>query len=582
MTTAANPSGALQALLASVLTYARGRVLPTLAFLVLAAFLDGVGFVLLLPIVEAIFGQGDETARSGLSLRMLGILSAAGLSSQIGQLCAMLAMFLVLVAVRSAVLLRRDLLMMRLVHGYVDSERRRFFSALVHADWPVIKRFGKAELHSAMTLNIGRLAQAMQFFAGVATTLAMTVAALGAAFLVSPMLGAMLLALGLMGLAVALIAARHSLTSGERLNAAHFGGHKETMRFLDGLKTAKAARAERALEEGYAKRVREVRKSQIEFFLIQGRLRHGSQFAAALAICAILLIGFWGVGLSGGALLVMAAIVMRLSPHLIASYSGIQLVAHALPAFRTIREIEGQLAASRTGETAPHAKAASVPIAPLTFANASVRLIDQEGRSIETLRTGEMAINPGTLVHITGPSGSGKSSFMEMLAGLHLPAGGNVALGELHLSDATRRAWQSLVSFVPQEPFLFDGTVRENLLWPALEADDDAVWQALARAEAADLVKELPRGLHEPLLDGGARLSGGERQRLCLARALLRDYRLLILDEATSAVDSQLERKVVQNLRRTIGNSIILMVAHSNRIADLVDEQIHVSEGVAG
>lgn len=166
-------------------------------------------------------------------------------------------------------------------------------------------------------------------------------------------------------------------------------------------------------------------------------------------------------------------------------------------------------------------------------------------------------------------------------AGLHLPAKGSVRRGDFPLEAGQRRAWQAQVSFAPQEPFIFDGTVRENLLWPNLAAEDAALWHALDQAEATEIVSGLPARLDEELLDGGARLSGGERQRLCLARALVRPASLLVLDEARSAMDPELERRIIGRLRQDIGRRIVLMVSHSLNAVGFADLRIDVSKGQA-
>ena len=168
---------------------------------------------------------------------------------------------------------------------------------------------------------------------------------------------------------------------------------------------------------------------------------------------------------------------------------------------------------------------------------------------------------------------------MELVAGLHLPVSGSVSRGDIALDATNRSAWQAQISFAPQEPFIFDGSVRDNLLWPNLQIDDDQIWEVLAQVEAADIVCGLPKGLDEELLDGGARLSGGERQRLCLARTLLRPASMLILDEATSAMDPELERSVVARLRDNIGERIVLLVSHSLNAVEHADVRIEVSDG---
>jgi ATP-binding cassette subfamily C protein len=125
-----------------------------------------------------------------------------------------------------------------------------------------------------------------------------------------------------------------------------------------------------------------------------------------------------------------------------------------------------------------------------------------------------------------------------------------------------RRAWRTKIALVPQEPFLFHETVRANLLWARPGASEDELWEALVTAAAADFVSQLPHELDTVVGDRGTRLSGGERQRIALARGLLRRPELLILDEATSSLDSENELAIRTALSRLHGRTTMLVIAH--------------------
>lgn len=576
----------LRELLRAVLAFVGPKLVPTLALVALAALLEGLGIVLLLPVAETIFARQDGASTTGVTAQVLHWLETAGLDTVVEQIAAMGLAFVALVALRAVVLLRRDIVLAELSYGFVDAERRRLFSLLAHADWPVIKRFRKAHLLNAMTTNISRLSHMMTIVSRVLVTGALALAGLGAAFVVSWKLGLLLLGLTALALLFGLYWTRRSRRSGEQLNTAQHGVMEETTVFLDGLKAAKATQAEDVLTSAYSDRITQVRQVMVGFIRQQGRLRNWVQMAAALVALLVLLVGFGLIGMGGGELLVMAAIVVRLGPALNLTVSSIQSLAHALPAFSAVKLLEAELLAASAEialEQAPDDAPGAVPEAsqPLELLGCTVRVADGKGGSVRLLEVDEIAIPPGSLVHVGGASGAGKSTLAELIAGLQLPAEGEVRRGTVSLTAQTRRTWQGRVSFAPQEPFLFDDTVRANLCWPNLSPDDDALWKALETVEAAELVRSLPRGLDEPLLDGGARLSGGERQRLCLARALLRDADLLILDEATSAMDPRLERTIVERLRPSGSDKIVLMVAHSRNVLDLADMQVEVSEGFA-
>jgi len=156
-----------------------------------------------------------------------------------------------------------------------------------------------------------------------------------------------------------------------------------------------------------------------------------------------------------------------------------------------------------------------------------------------------------------------------------------VKCGGLILDEGGQAKWQARVAFAPQEPFLFAASIRENLLWPDLSCSDKRIWDALKTAAADDLVRCVPEGLDLTLLDGGSRLSGGERQRLCLARALLREGSVLIIDEATSAVDRVLEDAIYARLLKVAQHRLVLCISHAPSVAAMATMIIDVSpEGV--
>lgn len=173
-----------------------------------------------------------------------------------------------------------------------------------------------------------------------------------------------------------------------------------------------------------------------------------------------------------------------------------------------------------------------------------------------------LALDPGRTVALVGPSGAGKSTVVDLVLGLRRPTEGRVTLDGADLASYAGDAWRRRVGVVPQEPRLFDRSVRENLRLVAPDADDARLWAALEAAAVADVVRRLPQGLDTRLGEGGARLSGGERQRMCIARALVVDPALLVFDEPTSHLDPDSERAVTAALARAAEGRTLLVIAH--------------------
>ncbi|GAA2431511.1 ABC transporter ATP-binding protein [Streptomyces macrosporus] len=173
-----------------------------------------------------------------------------------------------------------------------------------------------------------------------------------------------------------------------------------------------------------------------------------------------------------------------------------------------------------------------------------------------------LSVAPGETVALVGASGAGKSTVLNLVIGFIRPTSGRILLDGTDMNDLDLRTYRHFVSVVPQESILFEGTVRENVAYGMEHADDDAVRQALRDANALEFVERLPQGLETVVGDNGARLSGGQRQRLAIARALIRDPRVLILDEATSALDTRSEALVQQALGRLLHGRTTFVVAH--------------------
>jgi len=181
---------------------------------------------------------------------------------------------------------------------------------------------------------------------------------------------------------------------------------------------------------------------------------------------------------------------------------------------------------------------------------------------VETLSGLNIYILKGRMTALVGESGSGKSTVTDLVLGLQIPERGQVLIDGIPFEDWKQNSFRERVGYVPQDPLLFHTTIRDNLLWSFEQAKEDDLWEALRLANAADFVNKLPQGIDTIVGDRGVRLSGGERQRIALARALLRKPELLILDEATSSLDSESELLIQQSIDQVAQDTTILIVAH--------------------
>ena len=190
-----------------------------------------------------------------------------------------------------------------------------------------------------------------------------------------------------------------------------------------------------------------------------------------------------------------------------------------------------------------------------------------------------LIIPSNQMTAFVGRSGAGKSTLIDLLMGLNQPEKGDVLIDGVPLKSEHLLSLRRSISYVAQDPFLFNTSIRENLVLVAPESSDDDLWDALEFSSAAEFVKKLPDGLDTLIGDRGIKLSGGERQRLVLARAILRKPKILVLDEATSALDTENESKIQEAIERLKGKMTIIVIAHRLSTIRNADQVVVLDEG---
>ena len=183
------------------------------------------------------------------------------------------------------------------------------------------------------------------------------------------------------------------------------------------------------------------------------------------------------------------------------------------------------------------------------------------------------------MVAVVGPSGAGKSTLFDLMQRFYDPDAGAIYLDDVDLRDLPLNVARAAFGFVPQDPVLFSGSLRDNLTYGHAAAGEDEINDALELAFAAEFVARLPQGLDTLVGEGGVGLSGGQRQRLAIARALLGEPRCFLLDEATSALDSEVEADIQEALRDVMKGKTVIAIAHRLSTIAQMDRIIVMQDG---
>ncbi|MFF0480556.1 thiol reductant ABC exporter subunit CydD [Streptomyces sp. NPDC004435] len=285
--------------------------------------------------------------------------------------------------------------------------------------------------------------------------------------------------------------------------------------------------------------------------------------------------------------LVAVTIGMRLVHGTLDLYTGLVILVLAPEAYLPLRQVGAQFHAAAEGLAAAEEifDVLETPVreggtrmvpsgARLELDRVTVR---HPGRAEPSLAAATLTVEPGETVALVGPSGAGKSTLLDVVLGFTEPeAGGAVRVGGVDLAELDLDAWRSRIAWVPQRPYLFAGTIAENVRLARPEAGDEQVRKALRDAGADGFVAGLPEGIGTVLGEDGAGLSAGQRQRLALARAFLADRPLLLLDEPTAALDGETEAGIVDAVRRLAVGRTVLLVVHRPALLAVADRVVTI------
>lgn len=198
----------------------------------------------------------------------------------------------------------------------------------------------------------------------------------------------------------------------------------------------------------------------------------------------------------------------------------------------------------------------------------------------EVLSGVNINIEKGDFISLVGNSGSGKSTIVDLIIGLNRSGEGEVMIDNQNINSIDIEKWRKKIGYVPQEITLFNDTIKHNITMGDESISDENIFSSLMHAGAYDFVSELPEKLMTVVGEHGGRLSGGQRQRLAIARALVKNPELLILDESTSALDSKTEKEIIQTLLKLKGKTTIIAISHQPNIQKVADKVYFLENGI--
>jgi ATP-binding cassette subfamily C protein len=542
---------------ADLAAYAGRGGVVTAIFVAAGAVLEGIGLALFVPLLAVVTAPAAAAGR--LERAAAAIFARLGVESALARLALLVAALGIVVALRAIVVAVRDVRVTALQVGFAESLRLRLAARLASASWHQVMHLRHARVSQLMSNEIRSIGAAAGILMRSAVALAMLAAQAILLVALAPLLtlavGAVLgfcsiLFIPLLG---------HAYGVGDRLARGNLSLLDTTSQFLGGLKLAISQSLQASFLAELCKTAGELRAQQIDFARRQARARAAFTVLTTIAAGLLVLAGFGVFHASSATLIALILVVARMGGPAMQVQQGAQQLARLLPAYRSVRALEGELAS--LAPAAASTGLAMIPEGSIVFEAVGYRHAGDEVGS-QGVSGLDLVIAPGEIVGVTGPSGAGKTTFADLLAGLMPPQQGRIAVGGVPLDGRAREAWSARIAYVVQDAFLFHDSVRRNLAWMAPGASEEEMWRALETADAADLVRRMEHRLDAIVGERGSLVSGGERQRLALARAILRRPRLLVLDEATSAIDAAGEREILKRLGALVPQPTIVLIAH--------------------
>ncbi|HZU51381.1 MAG TPA: ABC transporter ATP-binding protein, partial [Sphingomicrobium sp.] len=543
------------------------RAAAAILLMILAGLLESASLALLAPLFAIFTNPGRDSAATKLFNFLLP--PDATMSTK---LALVLMLFVIVMAIRSVVMMARDRTNGLLQLEFGERLQVRLMEALGAARWQDIENLKHARIQQALGGSMGRVMSGTQLMLQGAVQFTMLLAQWFMVLLLAPAVAVIFLVIAAIGAFPLVRALKGSSALGREMSSGGLTLVHTTSQLLGGLKLSFAQNMQPAFVKEYARVARELKDRRFAYQRGQSSMRAALTVGAAIAGAILLWVGY-ALGVSIARLLASFAIFARMNTAAVLLIQCSHQLANNAPAHGEIMGLLDDLESGRLvlskGPQPSLGRMKTLEFDSVTVGKGPDKRLDQVS----------VVLRRGETIGIAGPSGAGKTTFLDTVAGLVVPDDGVVRINQLPMDRPVANLWRDRISYVTQECFLFNESIRRNLVWGRKEISDDLLWEALSIVRMDGVIGRTGEGLDVEVSERGIRFSGGERQRIALARAILRDPQILILDEATNAIDIETEAAIFARLTSVRPELTIIVVAHRPSTLAMCDRIIRLEDG---
>ncbi|PEO09560.1 multidrug ABC transporter [Bacillus wiedmannii] len=543
--------------------------------MVLISLLEGIGIILLIPMISmtGIINIGEETTFIAPVSRFLQDFPKTA------SLVSILGIYILIVLGQN--LLQRNITLRdaRTQQAFIRELRLETYSMILKAKWSFFLEKRKTNLINILTTELARVSYGVNLILQLLAAILFTFIQVGIAFLLSPQITIFVLVFGLLFLVASRVFIKKARILGGKTSELAKDYLSGITDYFNGIKDIKSNTLEASRLDWLQSITKKMSNEQMEYMRIRSNSQLFYKVSMAILIAFFLLLSVSMFQAQPTQLLLIILIFSRLWPRFMTIQSNLEQLAASIPAFKSLWELQEECKEAIEMQDIHQQK----HIEPIRIKQGmeckDVYFRYNKQESLYALQNINVQIPINSMTAIVGHSGAGKSTLIDVLMGLIQPEKGQVLIDGTPLTTDNLLSLRRAISYVPQDPFLFNASIRENLLMIEPNASEEQIWSALNFAAAAEFVQTLPKGLDTLIGDRGVRLSGGERQRLVLARAILRKPSILVLDEATSALDTENEVKIQSAIERLKGTMTIIVIAHRLSTIRNADQVIVLGKG---